>query len=99
MWYHMSRRVALSTRQKRRQKVEQSPRQVRFEDLDALLRAYGFQVRKPKRGGSHYFYYRGPHLLSVPRRRPHLKEYVVRRALAMLQETDTEEASADEDRG
>lgn len=89
----------MSTREKRRQKVEQSPRQVRFEDLDALLRAYGFQVRKPRHGGSHYFYQRGRHLLSVPKGRPQLKEYVVRRALAMLQEIDGEEASPDEDHG
>jgi hypothetical protein len=88
----------MGTREKRRQKVEQSPRQVRFEDLGALLRAYGFQARRPKRGGSHYFYHRGPYLLSVPRRRPHLKEYVVRQALAMLREIDAEEVGADEDR-
>jgi len=89
----------VGAREKRRQKVEQSPRQVRFEDLDALLRAYGFQVRRPKRGGSHCFYCRGSHLLSVPRRRPHLREYVVRQALAMLREIDAEEGSADEERG
>ena len=89
----------MGTRERRRQKVEQSPRHVRFEDLDALLRAYGFQVRKPRRGGSHYFYHRSLHLLSVPRKRPHLEEYVVRRVLAMLQEIDAKEASADEDRG
>jgi len=88
----------MGTREKRRRKVEQSPRQVRFEDLDALLRAYDFVVRTPGRGGSHHFYYRGPHLLSVPKRRPHLKEYVVQRALTMLREIDAEEASADEDR-
>jgi hypothetical protein len=88
----------MGARQKRRQQVEQNPRQVHFKDLDALLRAYGFQVREPKRGGSHYFYCRGSHLLSVPRRRPQLKEYVVRRALAMLQEIDAEEVGADEER-
>jgi len=88
----------VGTREKRRQKVEQSPRHVRFEDLDALLRAYGFEVRKPRRGGSHYFYQRGPHLLSVPRRHPHLKGYVVRRALTMLQQIDAKEASPDEGR-
>ena len=88
----------MDSREKRRQKIEQSPRQVRFEDLDAVLRAYGFWVRTPKRGGSHYFYHRGTHLLSVPRRRPHLKEYVVRRALAMMQEIDAEETNPDENR-
>ncbi len=88
----------MGSREKRRQKVEQSPRQVRFEDLDALLRAYGFRLRKPRRGGSHFFYCRGRHLLSVPKQRPHLKEYVVRRALAMLDGIDAEEAKEDESR-
>ena len=89
----------MGSREGRRDKLRQSPRHVRFEDLDALLRAYGFRVRKPRRGGSHFFYCRGPHVLSVPKRRPHLKEYVVRRALAMLQEIDAEEAREDESRG
>ena len=87
----------MAAREKRRQKVEQNPRQVRFEDLDALLRAYGFQVRKPGRGGSHHFYYRGRYLLCVPKRRPHLKEYVVRRALTMIQEIEAEEDREDEE--
>jgi hypothetical protein len=87
----------MGMREKRRQKIEQSPRQVRFEDLDRLLRDYGFQTRKPGRGGSHLFYYRGRHLLCVPKRRPHLKEYVVRRALAMIQEIDAEEDREDEE--
>jgi len=89
----------MGSREKRRRKVEQSPRQVRFEDLDSLLRAYGFQVRRPRRGGSHFFYCRGRHVLSVPKKRPHLKEYLVRRALAMLHEIDAEEAREDESRG
>jgi len=80
-------------RDKRRQRIEQSPSQVRFRDLDALLRAYGFQVRQPRRGGSHHFYFRKNRVLSVPRRRPHLKEYVVRRALAMLEEIEAEETA------
>lgn len=86
----------MGTREKRRQRVEQSPEQVRFEDLDALLRAYGFDVQTPGRGGSHYFYSRGPHVLSVPRRRPQLKEYVVRQALSILREIDAEETDSDE---
>jgi hypothetical protein len=60
----------VGAREKQRQRIEQSPRHVRFEDLDAVLRAYGFQVRSPRRGGSHCFYYRGPHLLSVPKETP-----------------------------
>jgi len=87
----------MGTREKQRRNIEQSPRQVRFEDLDALLRAYGFQARQPGRGGSHYFYYRDRHLLSVPKSHPHLKEYVVRRALSMIQEIEAKEGREDEE--
>jgi hypothetical protein len=87
----------MGSRERLRQRVEQSPKQVRFDDLDALLRAYGFEVRRPGSGGSHHFYHRGSHLLSVPKRRPHLREYVVRRALSMLREIDAEGIGTDED--
>lgn len=89
----------MSSREKRRQRIEQNPKQVRFEDLDLLLRDYDFQVRRPRRGGSHYFYFRGCHVLSIAKQRPQLKEYVVRRALAILQVIDTEETNPHEKSG
>ena len=87
----------MDAREKRRQKLEQNPKHVRFEELDLVLRDYGFRSHSPSGGGSHRFYIRGMHLLGVPRRRPHLKEYVVRRALAILRQIDAEEANTDED--
>ncbi len=65
--------------------------EVRFEDLDALLRSYGFERRQPRGGSSHYVYRRGRWHLSVPTHRPHLKQYVVLDALAALEEIDAEE--------
>jgi hypothetical protein len=76
---------------KRREEIERNPRHVRFEDLDALLRSYGFQRRQRSRGSSHYAYRRGRWHLTVPARRPHLRLYVVLEALAALREIDAEE--------
>lgn len=39
-------------------KMKQSPRNVRFSELDGLLKRRGFAVRQPRKGGSHYFYSR-----------------------------------------
>jgi hypothetical protein len=79
-------------RDKRREKIERSPRRVRFQDLDALLGSYGFERRQRGRGSSHHVYRRGRWHLTVPARRPHLRVYVVREALGILREIDTEEA-------
>jgi predicted RNA binding protein YcfA (HicA-like mRNA interferase family) len=71
--------------------MERSPRQVRFQELDALLRAYGFERRQRRRGSSHYVYTRGRRHLTVPAHRPHLRLYVVLEALTLLREIEAEE--------
>jgi len=76
---------------KRRQAIEQNPKQVRFEDLDALLRSSGFERRQRSRGSSHYVYRRGRWRLTVPAHRPHLRQYIVMEALTALREIDLEE--------
>lgn len=76
---------------KRREEIERNPRHVRFQDLDALLRAHGFQRRQRSRGSSHYLYRRGRWHLTVPAHRPHLRLYVVREALAALREIEAEQ--------
>jgi hypothetical protein len=75
--------------QKLKAKIEQNPKHVRFEDLDKLLRGYGFAVRQPRRGSSHYVYKRGQWLLTVPYRRPHIREHYVKEALAYIEEIET----------
>ena len=79
--------------EKRRAEIERNPRHVRFEDLDALLRAYGFERRQRSRGSSHYVYRRGRWHLTVPAKRPHLRLYVVLDALAALREIDAEQGA------
>jgi hypothetical protein len=70
--------------EKLRRRIEQNPKAVRFEELDKLLQASGFQVRQPHGGSSHYFYKRGRVTISIPRRRPHLLSVYVKRALAAI---------------
>jgi hypothetical protein len=55
----------------------------RFEDLQALLLAVGFTERKPRGGGSHYFYKLGPLSISIPRHKP-VKTVYVERVLELL---------------
>ncbi len=76
-----------------RAEIERNPKHVRFEDLDRLLCAYGFERRQRSRGSSHYVYRRGPFHLTVAAHRPHLGAYVVREALAILREIDAEEGA------
>jgi hypothetical protein len=80
----------MAQRDKLRRRIEQNPQAVRFEDLDRLLQACGFQVRQPRGGSSHYFYKRGRVTISIPRRRPHLLPIYVRRALAAIDRAEEE---------
>ena len=79
----VSRRI-----QKLKARIEQNPKHVRFEDLDKLLRGYGFAVRQPRRGSSPCVYKRAQWLLTVPYRRPHIREHYVKEALAYIQEIE-----------
>jgi len=44
---------------------------VRFEELDRLLKAFGYEPRQPRRGSSHYVYRKdGVYPIIVPFKRP-----------------------------
>jgi hypothetical protein len=78
-----------SRRQKLRAKIEQNPRNVRFEDLEKLLLAYGFTVRQPRSGSSHhYFQLRNEQetliQFTIPFKRPHIKPVYVKLVLEAL---------------
>ena len=78
--------------EKLRQRIARNPKHVRFADLDRLLRGYGFQVRQPGKGSSHYIYTRGWWRITVPRKRPFVREHYVRDALKLLEEIEAEGA-------
>jgi predicted RNA binding protein YcfA (HicA-like mRNA interferase family) len=66
----------MTQREKLLEKLRNNPRDVRFEVLDSLLRAYGFQPRTG--AGSHRSYRRDncPNVLTIPHRKPLDARYV-----------------------
>lgn len=79
----------MTKREKRLQKIRQNPRNVSFDELQQVLEDYGFEQRKSK-GTSHRFF----HLkinerswsLTIPFKKPHIKEVYVKDALEAVDE-------------
>ena len=75
----------MSRRQKLLRQIRKNPKNVRFEDLDRLLRLCGFEERHA--GGSHYTYkHKGCRvILTVPRHKS-IGEVYVKKALTIIEE-------------
>jgi len=69
------------------QRIIGNPRNVRFNEIDSVLRREGWQQRKPGSGSSHFSYFKegSPVILTVPFRRPHIGETYVRRVIEILE--------------
>ncbi len=80
----------MTKREKRLAKMRSNPKNVRFDDLDRVLRDYGFERRQPGGGSSHHFYFLGDNRLTIPMKRPFVKTVYVKRVLSMLEEIDNE---------
>ena len=80
----------MAKRKKRLAKIRQNPKNVRFEELDRVLRDYGFERRQPRSGSSHYFYFLSEHRRFLLIERPFVKRVYVKRALSILEEIDRE---------
>lgn len=52
------------------EKARRNRKGVRYEDLDAMLKSAGFEVRQPSGGSSHYFYKKGALTITIPKQRP-----------------------------
>lgn len=90
----------MSKREKLRQKIEQNPKNVRFNDLSRLLEFYGFELRRTK--GSHHSFVakiaEQEVLLVVPYEQP-LKAVYVKQALELIKKIEAylDEVEDDED--
>ncbi|MDA8211208.1 MAG: hypothetical protein M0021_04935 [Clostridia bacterium] len=67
-------------------KIVNNPKDVKFEDIDNILKKYGFECRQPSKGSSHYNYYHPAlsELVTVPYARP-IKAIYVKRAVAAIE--------------
>jgi len=83
----------MSKRQKRLRKLFNNPKTVSFKELDSVLKSFRFEVRQPKSGSSHYIYTKGDIQISVPFKRPFVKEVYVKRILELIGGDNSEERS------
>jgi len=67
------------------QKIRNSPKQVRFEELDKILIRESFTRRQPRKGSSHYTYTKGSVRVTVPYNQPHIGEAYVKLAIKALE--------------
>lgn len=75
----------MSRRDKQIERMRQNPKNVRFEDIDVLLRALGFEGRQR---GSHVTYANGRHQITVPFQKPFIKPVYVKLLLQLLDELE-----------
>ena len=70
-------------------RIVNNPKDVKYEDIDKMLRKYGFECRQPSKGSSHYNYYHPslPDLLCIPYARP-IKAIYVKRAINAIEEIE-----------
>jgi hypothetical protein len=69
-------------------KIRNNPKAVPFDDLDKILKWYGFERRRPRSGSSHTIYTYGTHIITVPYKRPYVKQPYVDEVLKILDEID-----------
>lgn len=76
----------LSKKDKAYEKICNNPKNVRFEELDKILKLNGF-AREEGGKGSHVVYYNPQtgHELCVPRNKPAIKSHYVKQAILMIE--------------
>lgn len=74
----------MSKKEKLLQKIKNNPKSIRFEEIDKLLIDIGCEKRQPRGGSSHYTYTIEGITLTIPYKRPYVKEIYVREAIALL---------------
>lgn len=84
----------MSKAKKLLQKIRNNPKSVPFDDLDKVLLGCGFTRRQAGSGSSHYYYTLGALTLSVPYKRPYVKEVYVRLALNLIDQAIEAEGEA-----
>lgn len=83
----------MTKRQKRIKKIFQNLRNVSFNELDRVLKDSGFTVRQPGSGSSHYVYTKDKLQISVPFKRPYVREVYVKRVLELIGGEENEKES------
>jgi predicted RNA binding protein YcfA (HicA-like mRNA interferase family) len=73
----------MTKREKLLERIHQNPKNIRIEEMDALLLAWGFNKRTQ---GSHNTYTRGSYRITIPFRKPFLLPIYVQQVVKILDE-------------
>ena len=74
----------MGRREKFLDQFRNNPNNRRFEDLDKLLRWYGFEGRPPRRGSHHVYKRKGHCTITIPYDKP-VNSVYVRKAVALIE--------------
>ena len=77
---------SMTQREKLLERLRSNPKNVRFEEVDALLASYGFVVRQPRGGSSHYVYRRDRRIIIIARHKPFIHSKAVKEVLDAISE-------------
>jgi hypothetical protein len=92
----------MTNKEKRLERLKNNPKDVTFNELVAVLKSYGFEVRNYS-GGSHYtvthehgdvFDPMEPN--SIPRHKPHILPVYVRRAVKWIERVAADQEADDD---
>lgn len=75
----------MSKKEKEFEKIKNNPKNIKFTTIDKLLRQYGFTVRQPKGGSSHYIYKKDKLTLTIPKHNP-VREVYIKKAVQFIEE-------------
>lgn len=79
----------MSQRDRLLEKIRNHPKGVSFDDLDSLLRLYGYELKRTS--GSHHIYVRqGRPPISVTRHGAQVHSAAVKEVLRMVEESENE---------
>lgn len=78
----MSKRLCVSSKDKLLKNMQNNPKNVSFEDLKKLLKAYGFELRSIS--GSHHTFKKDSQRITIPYNKP-IKEIYVKMVLKFIQ--------------
>jgi len=74
----------MGKKEKALEKLRQNPKNVRFEELAAILLSLGFEMKEGGKGSHAVFKIPGQQPLTVPRKKPFLKPVYVKLALELI---------------
>ena len=74
----------MSKKDKLLEKINNNPKVIRFNEIDKILKTVGFTCKQAGSGSSHYVYSLDELVISIPYKKPYVKEYYIKQVIILL---------------